>query len=80
MDLEKWIRNKLSENEKMHDYAVSTESVRCWIDEHNKLYPNVGNKVDIDAFRERSQEILSSIGENELQDWLDNYKKNTKKS
>jgi hypothetical protein len=33
ISLENWIRNKLQENEEMHDYAVATDAVRVWIDE-----------------------------------------------
>lgn len=37
ISLVNWIRNKLQENEEMHDYAVATDTVRCWIDEYNQL-------------------------------------------
>ena len=37
ISLENWLRNKLQENEEMHDYAVATERVRCWIDEYKQL-------------------------------------------
>lgn len=37
ISLENWLRNKLQENEEMHDYAVATETVRCWIDEYEQL-------------------------------------------
>lgn len=37
ISLENWLRNKLQENEEMHDYAVSTETVKCWIDEYKEL-------------------------------------------
>ena len=33
ISLKNWIRNKLHEIEEMHDYSVSTDTVRCWIDE-----------------------------------------------
>jgi hypothetical protein len=42
MTLENWLRNKLQENEEMHDYAVATDTLRCWMDEYNELnQPNV---------------------------------------
>jgi hypothetical protein len=37
ISLENWLRNKLQENEEMHDYAVATETVRCWIDDYKQL-------------------------------------------
>lgn len=37
ISLENYLRNKLDENELMHDYAVATDSVRCWIQEYNEL-------------------------------------------
>jgi hypothetical protein len=37
ISLENWLRNKLQENEEMHDYAVATDTVRCWIDEYKQL-------------------------------------------
>lgn len=37
ISLENWIRNKLQENEEMHDYAVATDSVRAWIDEWKEV-------------------------------------------
>lgn len=37
ISLENWLRNKLQENEEMQDYAVSTDTVRCWIDEYKQL-------------------------------------------
>lgn len=33
--IENFIRNKLQETEEMQDYSVSTETIRCWIDEYN---------------------------------------------
>ena len=39
ISLENWLRNKLSENEEMHDYSVATDTIRCWIDEYNN--PNL---------------------------------------
>lgn len=42
--LENWLREKLNEVEKMHDYGVATETVRCWIDEYNQL-TNVNNNT-----------------------------------
>ena len=39
--LENWIRNKLQENESMSDFAVATDTIRCWIDEYK-----VQNKID----------------------------------
>lgn len=35
--LENWLRNKLQKNEEMHDYAVATDTVRCWLDEYKQL-------------------------------------------
>jgi hypothetical protein len=37
ISLENWLRNKLQENEEMHDFSVATDTVRCWIDEHKQL-------------------------------------------
>lgn len=37
INLENWLRNKLQENEEMHDYAVATDTVRCWIEDYNQL-------------------------------------------
>lgn len=34
ISLENWIRNKLDEIERMADFSVGTETVRCWIDEY----------------------------------------------
>lgn len=41
ISLENWLRNKLQENEEMHDYAVSTETIRCWIGEYNSHSPTI---------------------------------------
>lgn len=35
--LEDWLRRKVDENEKMHDYAVATDTIRVWIDIYNEL-------------------------------------------
>jgi hypothetical protein len=35
--LEDWLRNKLQEVEKMHDYAIATETVKIWINEWQAL-------------------------------------------
>jgi hypothetical protein len=35
LSLENYLRDKIMENEKMYDYAVSTDTIRCWIDEYN---------------------------------------------
>jgi len=37
ISLENWLRKKLEENEKMHDYSISTETVRILIDEYNQI-------------------------------------------
>ncbi len=37
ISLENWLRNKLQENEETQDYAVATDTVRCWIDEYRQL-------------------------------------------
>jgi hypothetical protein len=45
ISLENWLRNKLQENEEMHDYAVATETLRCWIDEYKQLsHPRIKRK------------------------------------
>lgn len=36
--LEDWIRNKIQENEEMHEYSISTEALKVWIDDYNKMY------------------------------------------
>lgn len=33
---EKFIRNKLNDLEKHHEYSVATDTVRCWLDEYNE--------------------------------------------
>ena len=33
--IENFIRNKLQETEEMQEYSVSTDTIRCWIDEYN---------------------------------------------
>lgn len=38
--LEQAIRAALDENERMHDYAISTETVRCIIDNYNESKQN----------------------------------------
>ena len=46
ISLENWLRNKLQENEEMQDYAVSTETIRFWIDEYKQLIqPDVISSV-----------------------------------
>lgn len=49
ISLENWLRNKLQENEEMHDYAVATDTVRCWIDEYKQLSqpPVVGRREQL---------------------------------
>ncbi len=42
ISLENWLRDKLDENESMHDFAVATETIKCWIDEFKEL-----NKPDV---------------------------------
>jgi len=37
ISLENWLRNKLQESEEMQDYAVATDTVRCWIDQYKEL-------------------------------------------
>lgn len=32
--LENWLRNKIDEVESMHEFGVSTDTVRCWIEEY----------------------------------------------
>lgn len=32
--IENFIRNKLQETEEMQEYSVSTDTIRCWIDEY----------------------------------------------
>lgn len=49
ISLENWIRNKLQENEEMHDYAVATETIRCWIDEYKQLKQSAEIKSDCDC-------------------------------
>ena len=39
ISLKNFIRNKLQENEEMHDYAVATDTVRCWIEEYEEDLP-----------------------------------------
>lgn len=36
MSLENWLRDKLDEKEKKHDYEVATDTVRAWIDLYNE--------------------------------------------
>lgn len=36
MSLETWLRDKLDEKEKKHDYEVATDTVRAWIDLYNE--------------------------------------------
>lgn len=38
VSLENWLRDKLDENERMHDYAVATDTVRRWIEDYNSKY------------------------------------------
>ena len=33
--IENFLRNKLQETEEMQEYSVSTDTIRCWIDEYN---------------------------------------------
>lgn len=40
LSLDGFIRDKLSEIERMHDYSVGTDTVRCWLDEYNDLSKN----------------------------------------
>lgn len=37
MTLKNWILNKLDDYEKTQDYAVATDTVRCWIEEWEEL-------------------------------------------
>ena len=37
MTLENWLRNRLHENEEMHQYCIATDTVRCWIEAHKNL-------------------------------------------
>lgn len=37
LTLENWLRNKFDEAEIMHYYAVSNDTIRCWIDEYNEM-------------------------------------------
>lgn len=53
ISLENWIRNKLHENEEMHDYSVATDSIRCWIDEWNASKKN-------DALLQKLEDITDS--------------------
>lgn len=50
--LEDWLRRKVDENEKMHDYSVATETIRLWIDEFNSsksFHPPTASQVRINA-------------------------------
>lgn len=46
ISLENWLRNKLQETEEMHDYAVATDTLRCWIDEYKQLNQPVITSLD----------------------------------
>lgn len=37
MELHEFIQMKLDLNEGQHDYAVATETVRCWIEEWEEI-------------------------------------------
>lgn len=45
--LENWLKNKIDEVEKMHDYEVSTETVRCWIEQHKNKTENIPIEIKI---------------------------------
>lgn len=36
ISLENYLRNKIDEVESMHSYELSTDTIRCWIDEYNE--------------------------------------------
>lgn len=69
ISLENWLRNKLQENEEMHDYAVATETVRCWIDEYKQLSQPVVIKSlplqDLIEFCERQEDFYDEEGYSE---------------
>jgi hypothetical protein len=49
ISLENWLRDKLNETERMADYEVATDTVRCWIDEYNDFKVSeltIGIEVD----------------------------------
>lgn len=68
ISLENWLRNKLQENEEMHDYAVSTDTIRSWIDEYkelqqpsNKLESSFGSSYSIYQGTEFNNENLDLL-------------------
>jgi hypothetical protein len=65
ISLENWIRNKLQENEEMHDYSIATETVRCMLDHHKEIYvakkePDFKSQV-IELIEREIKQNLNSI-------------------
>ena len=37
ISLENWLRSKLDDKERMQDYELATDTLRCWIEEYKEL-------------------------------------------
>lgn len=37
ISLENWLRDRLYEVERMHEYSIGTDTVRAWVDLYNDL-------------------------------------------
>lgn len=61
--LENWLRNKIDEVESMHEFGVSTDTIRCWVDEY-KDSTEKESPHDALLLKLREMEIAAATKEN----------------